>query len=129
MTSLPASHFDLLDAPVVASLSTLGPDGYPQVTAIWFKRDGDTIVTSLTTARQKSKNLARHPQATLFVIDPTNPYRTVEIRGDVAIEDDPDLATLRELLAEYGTDLDSFGGPLENRRRITITPHRVVAQG
>src|SRR6476660_8654401 len=93
MTTLPASHIDLLDAPGVATLSTLGPDGYPQVTAIWFMRDGDAIVTSLTTIRQKLRNIARHPQATLFLVDPANPYRTLEIRGDVTIEDDPELAT------------------------------------
>ena len=129
MTLFPASHTDLLDAPGVGSLSTLGRDGYPQVTAIWFMRDGDTIVTSLTTARQKLTNMARHSKATLFLIDPANPYRSVEVRGDVTIEDDPDLATLRQLLTKYGTDLDSFRGPLDDRRRVTITPHHVVAQG
>jgi PPOX class probable F420-dependent enzyme len=129
MRSLPDSHADLLDARGVASLSTLGADEYPQVTAIWFMREGDTIVTSLTASRQKSKNLARHPKATLFLLDPTNPYRTVEIRGDVTIEDDPGLTTLQALLAKYGTDLDSFSGPKEDRRRVTLTPHHVVANG
>jgi PPOX class probable F420-dependent enzyme len=129
MPSLPDSHFDLLDAPGVATLSTLGADAYPQVTAIWFLREGDTVVTSLTASRQKFKNVSRHPKATLFLLDPTNPYRTLEIRADVTIEDDPDLATLQALLAKYGTDLDSFSGPKEDRRRVTLTPRRVVANG
>ena len=129
MPSLPDSHSDLLDAPGVASLSTLGADAYPQVTAIWFMREGDTVVTSLTASRQKFKNVSRHPKATLFLLDPTNPYRTLEIRADVTIEDDPDLATLQALLAKYGTDLDSFSGPKEDRRRVTLTPRRVVANG
>ena len=54
--SLPESHADLLDNPNVAALSTVGADGYPQVTAIWFVRDGDRILTSLTTERQKHEN-------------------------------------------------------------------------
>lgn len=129
MTGLPNSHADLLDAPGVASLSTLGPDGYPQVTAIWFVRDGDRIVTSLTTDRQKFKNASRHPHVTLFFIDPQNPFRTLEIRGDVASEPDPELVTLRRVVAHYGADFDTFPAPKENRVTVTITPHRVVANG
>lgn len=129
MTTFPDSHLDLLDQPRVGSLSTLGADGYPQVTAIWFLRVGDTIVTSLTTPRQKHKNIVRHPQATLFVIDAANPYRTIEIRGDVTSVDDPELATLRAVIAHYGADFDTFPAPKENRRTVTITPHRVVTNG
>lgn len=131
MTSptLPTSHLDLLDAPGVGALSTLGPDGYPQVTAIWFVRDGDTIVTSLTSDRQKHKNAVRHPQVTLFVIDPSNPFRTIEVRGDLTSEPDPGLDTLRRVLTHYGQDIDSFPAPKENRVTVTITPHRVVTNG
>jgi hypothetical protein len=38
MPTIPESHRDLLDA----SLSTVGDDGAPQVTAIWFVFEGDT---------------------------------------------------------------------------------------
>lgn len=128
--ALPESHLDLLDAPTTIALSTVGADGYPQVTAIWFVRDGDTIVTSLTTDRQKYKNAARHPQVTLFLTDPQNPMRTLEIRGDFVAEPDPELATLRRVIARYGIDdLDSFPAPKDNRVTVTITPHRVVATG
>lgn len=127
--TLPESHLDLLDTPGVAALSTVGADGYPQVTAIWFVRDGDTIVTSLTTARQKFKNADRHPHVTLFVIDPQNPFRTLEIRGDFASEPDPELATLRRIVEHYGADFDNFPAPKENRVTVTITPTRVVANG
>ncbi|MDQ1423363.1 MAG: hypothetical protein QOD72_861, partial [Acidimicrobiaceae bacterium] len=76
ITAFPDSHLDLLDSPGVASLCTLGADEHPQVTAIWFVRDGDRIVASLTTNRQKFMNAARRPHVTLFLIDPQNPYRT-----------------------------------------------------
>ena len=129
MNALPDSHLDLLDTPGVASLSTLGSDGYPQVTAIWYLRDGDRIVTSLTTDRQKVKNAMRHPQVTLFVIDPGNPFRTLEVRGDLAIAPDPELATMRRVVAHYGADFDTFQAPRENRVAVTITPHHVVTTG
>jgi PPOX class probable F420-dependent enzyme len=126
---LPHSHADLLDTPGIASLSTLGADGYPQVTAIWFMRDGDTIVTSLTTGRQKHKNAVRHPKVALFIVDPKNSYRTLEIRGDLTSEDDPELETMRRVVTHYGQDFDSFPAPKDHRVRVTITPHHVVANG
>ena len=92
MTSaIPASHRDLLEAPTVGTLTTVGADGYPQSTAIWFLLDGDVIRTSLLTERQKYKNLVRHPRGTLFLVDPANPYRTLEVRADATVDDDPEL--------------------------------------
>jgi PPOX class probable F420-dependent enzyme len=125
----PDSHLDLLDQPGVGILSTLGPDGYPQTTAIWFIRDGDNIVTSVTTDRQKFKNAVRHPKVTFFVVDPTNQFRTIEIRGDLTSEPDPSLDTLRRVVAPHGLDLETFRGPKENRVTITVTPHHIVANG
>ena len=127
--TIPPSHRDLLDSPIPVTLATIGPTGHPQVTAIWAVPDGDTVVTSLAGIRQKLKNLHARPQATVFVIDPANPYRTLEIRGDVTIEPDPGLATLAKVLAAYGTDLASFPGPLEGRTTVTLRPTHVVVQG
>jgi PPOX class probable F420-dependent enzyme len=128
-TQIPSSHLDLLEAPIPVTIATIGPTGHPQVTAIWaFSEDGN-VVTSLVGARQKLKNLEARPQAAVFVIDPANPYRTLEVRGDVSIEPDPELTTLKRILALYGTDLESFPGPLEDRRTVTLRPTHVVALG
>ena len=126
---VPASHRDLLETPIPVTLATVGRSGHPQVTAIWAIVDGDTVVTSLAGVRQKLKNLRARPQATVFVIDPSNPYRTLEIRGDVTIEPDPDLATLKQVLSAYGTDLASFPGPLEDRTTVRLHPTHIVTQG
>jgi PPOX class probable F420-dependent enzyme len=126
---IPSSHRDLLESAAPVALATVGPSGHPQVTAIWAVLDGDTIVTSLAGVRQKLKNVVARPQATVFVIDPANPYRTLEVRADVTIEPDPELATLQRVLAAYGTDLASFPGPLEDRTTVTLHPTRVVALG
>lgn len=127
--TIPESHRDLLDTPIPVTLATIGPSGHPQVTAIWAILRGDTVVTSLAGVRQKLKNLQAIPQATVFVIDPANPYRTLEVRGDVTIEPDPDLETLTEVLAAYGTDLASFSAPLDGRTTVTLHPTHAVAQG
>lgn len=126
---IPTSHHDLLDTALPVALATIGTTGYPQVTYVWAIREGDTVVTSLTGARRKFKNLQARPQATVFAVDPTNPYRTLEVRGDVTFTSDPDLATLAVVLAAYGTDLETFTGPIEDRYAVTLHPSRVVTQG
>ena len=107
----------------------MGPTGHPQVTAVWALLDGDTVVTSLAGTRQKLRNLRARPQATVFVVDPRNPYRTLEVRGDVTIAPDPQLATLVKVLTAYGTDLATFQAPLDARTTVTLHPTHVVAQG
>lgn len=129
MPTIPQSHRDLVEAPLVASLSTVGADGSPQVTAIWFVVEGDTVQISLVTARQKYKNIAAHPQATLFIIDPQNAFRTLEIRGAVKVDEDPKLELFENILRRYGHDPAAFPGPREGRVSITLLPSRIVAQG
>jgi hypothetical protein len=51
------------------------------------------------------------------------------VRGDVTIEPDPELETLKKVLRAYGTDLASFGGPLEDRVTVILRPTRVAALG
>lgn len=129
MATIPDSHRDLIDSANIGSLSTVGPDGAPQVTALWYLADGDTVVLSLTTDRQKYKNAVRHPRVTLFVIDPSNPFRTLEVRGDASIEEDPDLAVFDQIIRHYGQDPDSFPAPRDDRVVLRLTPTRVVANG
>ena len=84
MPAIPASHRDLLDSEV----ATLGPDGRPQLSEVWFLADGDTVRVSLNSARQKTKNLQANPAANLFLLDLAMPYRYLEIRGDAEITAD-----------------------------------------
>ncbi|MDO8389738.1 MAG: PPOX class F420-dependent oxidoreductase [Actinomycetota bacterium] len=131
MTSavIPEAHHDLVDMPHVGVLTTLGSDGRPQSTAVWFVRDGAEIRTSLLTTRQKYKNMAAHPKATLFVLDPANPFRTIEIRGDVSFEIDPGGALFERIVRHYGQDPDTFPAPKDGRVVLTLHPKRVVVNG
>jgi len=64
MATIPDSHRDLLDAPV-ATLATVGADGRPQLSAVWFLADDDGVRLSLNNSRQKTKNLNNNSAATL----------------------------------------------------------------
>jgi hypothetical protein len=84
---------------------------------------------SVVRSRQKAKNVLAHPQAAMFFFDPSNPYRTLELRGTVGVEDDSDVAFLDRLLRNYGMDLESFPGEKEDRVVLTLTPTHAATYG
>lgn len=129
MTTIPESHQDLLKADV-AVLATQGQDGHPQVTALWFLHDNGTIKLSLNTTRQKVKNLQADPRCTFFLLDPANPYRTLEIRARATIAPDVDYVFADKLGAKYGGfDLRTNDGPGESRVVVTLEPVKVNTWG
>jgi PPOX class probable F420-dependent enzyme len=91
MTTFPDSHRDLLDEQV-ASLATIGANGFPQLTEIWFLYDdaADRLKLSMNSSRLKTKNLRRRPQCSLLILDLQNPYRYLEVRGTAQLEPDDD---------------------------------------
>lgn len=130
MTTFPESHQDLLKADV-ATLATIGQDGYPQVTAIWFLFDEDGVLKlSLNTTRQKTKNLQAHPECTLFILDRANPYRTLEIRARAEITPDPEYTFAQKVGAKYGgVDLRNNDRPGETRVVVALRPIKVNVWG
>jgi PPOX class probable F420-dependent enzyme len=128
MATIPGSHQDLLDAQV-ATLGTIGGDGRPQLSEVWFLLTGDTIRLSLNTSRQKVKNLQRNPACSVLILDLANPYRYLEIRGDAEIEPDPDYKFADLLGKKYGADLRGRDQPGESRVVVTIRPQRARAWG
>jgi PPOX class probable F420-dependent enzyme len=128
MTTIPDSHQDLLDAQV-ATLATLGNDGGPQLSEVWFIAEDGIVRISLSTARQKVRNLQRRPACSLLILDLANPYRYLEIRGDAEIEPDPDYAFADKIGAKYQSDLREMDKPGESRVVVTLRPHRVRAWG
>jgi PPOX class probable F420-dependent enzyme len=131
MPEISASHRDLLENNQVVVLATVGSGGFPQVTAAWFLAEDDgTVKLSLNSTRQKTRNLQRHPVATLFFFDPANPYRTLEIRARAEMEPDPDYSFADRLGAKYGgADLRAMDQPGEERVVVTFVPVRVNTYG
>jgi PPOX class probable F420-dependent enzyme len=126
MAGFPESHRDLLDAQV-ASLATIGSDGFPQLTEVWFLLDGGELKLSLNTSRIKVRNLRKRPRCSLLLLDLQNPYRYLEVRGSARIEADDDYAFARRLGAKYDADLKVHDRPGESRATITIEPTNVYA--
>lgn len=125
---IPASHKDLLSAQV-GVLGTIGASGRPQLSGIWFLAEGDTVKFSLNSARQKTKNLQANPKASFLIFDPANPYRYVELRGDVEITPDDDYKFAGQVGAKYGADLRDRDQPGDTRVVVALKPARVIAWG
>lgn len=126
-TTIPDAFTDLLDAPV-ATIATIGADGRPHLSAVWFLHDNGSLRVSLHAARQKTKNLRRNPAVDLFILDLQNPMRYLEVRGDAELSDDTDYAFAARVGAKYGgADLRQMDGGDNRRVVVTIKPTRVVA--
>jgi PPOX class probable F420-dependent enzyme len=128
MTTFPETHRDLLDAPV-ATLATIGGDGMPQLTEIWFLHDEGELKTSLNTSRLKTRNLQRRPECGLLILDLSNPYRYLSVRGRAQIEPDDDYVFADKLGAKYDADVRDRDQPGESRVVVTIVPSNVYVWG
>src|SRR5207248_548255 len=126
MTDFPDSHRDLLDGQF-ASLATIGGDGLPQLTEVWFLHEDGELKLSLNRSRLKTRNLIKRPQCSLLLLDLQNPYRYLEIRGRAELDPDDDYAFARKVGAKYDADLSAHDRPGETRVVVTIQPANVYA--
>jgi PPOX class probable F420-dependent enzyme len=126
VTEFPESHRDLLEAQF-ATLATIARDGGPQLTEIWFRYEDGELKLSLNTSRRKTRNLQERPECSLFILDLSNPYRYVDVRGRVRIEPDDDYALANRVGAKYGSNLREHDAPGETRVVVTIEPTSIFA--
>ncbi len=86
---------------------------------------------SVTTGRQKYRNIARDPHVALSIMDPDNSYRYLEIRGVVAsVDPDPDLDFINSMAQRYlGEDKYPWHNPSDERVVVTVTPQHTTAMG
>ncbi|WP_225833956.1 PPOX class F420-dependent oxidoreductase [Streptomyces sp. NK08204] len=120
----------LLDGPVFIVVGTVQPDGSPQLSPVWVKRDGDQILFSTTVDRRKKKNIDRDPRVSVVVQDPEMPYVYGEIRGTAEFSTEGARELIDELSMKYtGKNYAEFNPDSVNdaaRVVVRITPQKVV---
>ncbi|MBB4906548.1 pyridoxamine 5'-phosphate oxidase family protein [Actinophytocola algeriensis] len=84
-----------------ANIATIGPNGRPHLTALWYVPRGDVIETWTYAKSQKALNLQRLPQATILV-ETGDSYE--KLRG-VSMECDVELVTNTEKITMIGQQL------------------------
>lgn len=91
---LPQELRDLITSGPMVHLSTINPDGSPQVTVIWVGLDGDDLVSGHMGRQAKLRNIQRDPRVVLSFDAPRapgvflNPYAVLRARAAVQPSDD-----------------------------------------
>jgi PPOX class probable F420-dependent enzyme len=123
----------ILDGKVFVTVSTIQPDGSPQSSPMWVKRDGDELLVSTTVDRRKYLNLKRDPRVTVVVIDPEMPYSYAEIRGSVEMTTDGGQELIDQLALKYSgkaryADFNPAAAQDAQRVVIRVVPRKVVGR-
>jgi PPOX class probable F420-dependent enzyme len=129
--AIPEKYADLFHKRAFASLSTIMPDGHPQVTPVWCDYDGQNVIFNSARGRQKDKNVRRDPHVAMAIIDPDNPYRYLEIRGTVVeITEEGADAHINKMAKKYmGVDKYPYSQPGEVRVLYKIRPEHTTVMG
>lgn len=81
----PENYLDLFKPETKAFLflATVMPDGSPQITPVWFDNDGEHILINTNEGRTKDRNMKERSKVAMVIQDPAEPYRYLQIRGEV----------------------------------------------
>ena len=122
-TEIPPDFLDLIDAPPVAALTTLMPDGRPQATGVWCHYDGTYVPINTMRGFRKEKNMRGNPRVTLLCYDPHEPLRYLEVRGTVVeMTESGAMEHLDALGLRYTGIRPYFGGCVPAELAATETP-------
>lgn len=104
MTPVPAELRDLIASGPMTHLSTINPDGSPQVTVIWIGLEGDELVSGHMTWQRKLRNVERDPRVALSFDAPRAPgvflNQYAVVRARASIEPGEDAWDLLNRLAK-----------------------------
>jgi PPOX class probable F420-dependent enzyme len=89
---------DFLEEPRFAVAATIGKDGTPQQTVVWYEIEGDEVIMNTAKGRIKEINLRRDPRLSLCIEDG---YRYVTIRGRCVLDETNAQNDIRKLAVRY----------------------------
>ncbi|GAA1822411.1 PPOX class F420-dependent oxidoreductase [Luedemannella flava] len=124
--ALPELATRLIDENVFVTLTTINPDGGPQSSVIWAKRDGDEIIFSTILGRRKTLNMQRDPRVSLCFFDPADGYRYVEVRGTVSMATDGGPELIEELSQRYDGKSFTESSPTNVRVVCRVEATKVI---
>ncbi|MFH8630341.1 PPOX class F420-dependent oxidoreductase [Streptomyces lydicus] len=120
----------LLDTPVFVIVTTIQPDGSPQASPVWVKRDGDDLLISTTVGRRKERNIRRDPRVSVVVQPSDSPYTYAEVRGTATLTTEGGPELIDELSRKYTgkpyAEFNPEAGKDAERVVVRITPRKVI---
>jgi PPOX class probable F420-dependent enzyme len=119
----------LVERPVIANVATVDGKGRPQVTPVWIDLEGDSLVFNTARGRTKPNNLAANPYVAVSVVDPSDPYNVVVVRGKAELVEENADAHIDALAKKYlGVDSYPMRQPGEVRLKYRVVPDKIVMQ-
>jgi len=112
-----------------AALTTLLPGGHPQTQVMWIDADEQHLLINTEAHRQKFKNVERDPRVTVTIWDKEDPYRFVEVRGEVVekVKGQEARKHIDELSHKYHGR--AYQTPIQSERVVLrISPSRQVVR-
>jgi len=131
MSRLTDSARKLLEGKNLLYLTTVNPDGSPQITPVWVDTDGQNVLVNTAVGRVKQKNVTRDPRVALALNTPVDFYDVALIRGRVVEQITGDAADkhIDKLAKKYlGKDTYPWRNPKEKRVLLKIQPDRVISR-
>jgi PPOX class probable F420-dependent enzyme len=131
MANAKETYRDLLESKQLIVMATVNKDGSPQTSPVWFHYKDDFIWINSAKGRLKDRNLRERPVFSGSIVDPQNPYRYVEVRGEVVeiteegADDHIDFLAKRYL----GVDSYPFRNAQETRVIYKIRPTHFTGMG
>jgi PPOX class probable F420-dependent enzyme len=123
--TVPDDLLDLLTTNRIGHVAANRADGSIAMYLMWVDWDGEHILTSSPVGSRKGGHWRRDPDVTLSVVDATDPWRYLIIRGHVTdIRPDEGLAFINRMSQRY------TGGPYlrtSPREVFVITPDYIRA--
>jgi PPOX class probable F420-dependent enzyme len=107
-------------------MATIGKDGMPSLSVIWFDLDperDDVVLLNTLAGRVKDRHLRRDPRMSLCFVDGTD-YVTIEGRAELSDDHEKALANIWAMAHRYGEGEGSFA--MGDRVDITVHVERVI---
>ncbi len=120
-----------LRADLIAWLATVGDDGQPQATPVWFLWEGDSFLVYSRADAKKLRNIAANPRVSLHLEGNRVGGDNVIFEGIAeVVADAPPANEVPEYVEKYGPRIDSYGWTNEGfaadyPHAIRITPTRL----
>jgi hypothetical protein len=117
---VPEAYQDLLkdETRAFAFLATLMDDGSPQVTPVWFDVEDGFIWLNSAKGRVKDRNMRARQQVALCIMDPRDPYRYIQLRGEIVEWDEVRGRDHINRLSKKYTGREIYNGPPQEQRVV-----------
>ena len=115
-----------LEGDRIVWLATVGPDGTPQPSPVWFLWDGDTVLIYSQPSTPKLRNIAQRPRVSLHFNCTESGGDVVVITGDASVDTGvPPVDANADYRDKYADGIRAIGMTPETFARAYSVPIRI----